>query len=538
MKKKNDEVFSLEVLSFLIRKPWFFIYPFVVITVMTFVYVTHIPKTYYCSAAISVRDIRGDIPWRVPMDISNLTARVLLGENMDWMAGAIWPDISEEKDPIGYAARVNALKRGIKFGFPRNIPGLIRISFRSGKPDLTYKVVQATIDIIRMESSRTIEESINTSVEFIKKQMELYQERLAAINAEMVSAAAKLREMAMGLNVEQRELIHRITGESVLRQRWDEVAVMGEARSTDILSDLEMNLVTSTRKKQLLESRLEREDFEIVRSESRATQEDVFAKAIEKKKMEIFELSSRGYLPAHPIVAKHQSDLDHLERMREQHAEELLSEKQRELSESEKKLAAHVMREEVEELEFVIGTLEAQIEVMKEYREEISEIPAMEEALIAPVANEATRMKGLRDEREIILRYYNDLKKELEKMDLRSRAEDSRALFLVHVIEPPKVPIKPLSSKKANVLFLGFMMAVGAGLGLSFLVDMLDNSICSASEFRDKFHLPVLAAVVKIYTPRDILDLRARKHRMIILLFAAVLAGAIVMKIASKVLMS
>ncbi|MCM8761161.1 MAG: hypothetical protein NC938_06510 [Candidatus Omnitrophica bacterium] len=535
---KEEPSISLESLEFLIRHPWCFIYPFTVLLFMTLAYVMSLPKVYECHAVVSFGSAAVEtLPQRFTQRKENLISKVLLGDNIKKIIGIVWPGISEEANPLRYAMIRNGLrnpKGGIKFQFDRRDANIVDISFTGYNPDICYKVVQATIDVIRMENSRSVEEAIDASIVFLTRQINLYRDRLAAIDSEMLKVSAKLREMAMSLDVEQRELVNRITSEVVTQRQLDNRAAMGEVRSADVMADLEMKLVEARKKKELLAMRIERKDFEIAKSESRDLREGIFEKAVEQKKLLMLDMVARGYLPEHPAMKSIQKGIDDIENLRQKQMEDMVAGKEGKLSESEKKVAEKLMRDELEETEFLINTLEEKIKVLKGYRANLEKGTTMEETLVGPVASEAAKLKSLRDEKEMITRYYNELRKQLEDADLKRRAEKTQAGFQIEVIEPPRVPLSPLPSQKAGRLLLGIIIAIGAGSALSYVVDSLDKSVRSAAELRDKFHLPVLASIDRIYSVKDIKLKRAERNLIVGSMAAIIIAGMIAVNLAVK----
>jgi hypothetical protein len=530
--KKENVVISLETLEFLVRHPWCFVYPFVIILCMTAAYVSVTPKTYECEAIVSFGTISGE---KSAQRTENLIAKTYFGDNIKEIIKSVWPALSEEKNPLRYTMLMNALRNprgGIMIQFDRRDQTLAHISFKSSTPAISYAVVQATINVIKLENVRTMQESIESSITFLTRQLNFYKDKIATIDSEMLKVSTKLREMAVGLNIEQRELVYRMTSEWFLQQGNNDRPMMGDARNTDILAELDMKLVEAKKNKKMLEMRIEKKDFTPVQSESQDKKEDVFKKAIEERKMAIFDLKSRGALPDHPEVKRLEKAVKDLEALREKEA---AGGKESELSENEKKFIERKLKDDLVELNYTIETLEEKKAILEQYKKASASAPAAEEALVGPVAAEATKLKALRDEREVMVRYYNDLRKQLEDADLRSRAEKARAGFIIDIVEPPKAPITPLQSQKSGKLFLGLIIAIGAGSALSYLVDSMDKSIRSASELRNKFHIPVIASIDRIYTAADVKSRRERRNMIIISMMATAVLAMIATRVAALI---
>jgi len=502
--KRENQPLTLETLEFIVRHPWFFIYPFVLVLVVTFAYVASVPPKYECRAVVSFRVSGQANSERSIQRKDYLLANVLYGENIKNIVKNVWPGMSEISNPIRYNLFMNALrnpKSGIIIQFDRRDSSLVTISFTSRIPVVCNKIVQATIDVMRIENRRADEETVGSTISFLTNQLDLYKNKLAAVDSEMVKVSTKLKEMAEGLNVEQRELVHRITSELVMQQQYNDRAIMGEARNTDVLADLEMKLVEAKRNKQLVEMRIKNKDFTPVRSESQTLKEDIYEKAIEEKKRTMFTLISKGYLPEHPMVKQLKEGIKDLEAYSEEQAQVEAGRDKDKLSEKEKKLIENKMRGELEDINFAIDTLDEKKKVMEGYKKASERAPAIEEALVGPVAAEASKLRGLRDEKEMIIRYYNDLRKQVEDADLRGRADKSSAGFIIDVVEPPNIPLTPVHTSRLNYFMLGLMVAVGLGAACSYLADSLDTTVKSPSELREELHIPVLASIDMMQTP-------------------------------------
>lgn len=535
--KKDNPTLSFETLTFLARHPWCFLYPFVIIACLMIAYVTGLSNMYECEAIVSFGTGTTEAAAKTfAQRKAALVAKFYFGDNINDVIKSVWPGLTEETNPLRYMLIMDLLRNpqeGINIRFDRRDQSLAHISFRCRLPDISYKVVQSSINVIKIENVRSLEESVESSVMFLTRQLNFYKDRITTIDAEMVRVSSRLKEMSVGLNVEQRDLVQRITAESTMGTRYDDRSVAGEASNADILAGIDMKLVEAKRNKSMLELRLEKKDFTSVFGEPSGQKEDMMQKAIEEKKLAVIDLKSRGALPEHPEVKRLTKAVKDLEALREKEAS---SEEDRELSENEKRFAERKMKEDLKSLNFTIETLEEQKMALEKYKKDIEKESISEEALVGPVATEAAKLRGLRDEKEVMTRYYNDLRKQLEDTDLTSRAEKARAGFLIDIVEPPRMPIKPLPSHKIIRFLFGLAMAIGAGAALSYLVDSLDKSVRSASELRGKFQIPVIASIDRIYTAADVKSRRRQRSVIIISMGVFAIIGMVTVRVVMMIL--
>jgi capsular polysaccharide biosynthesis protein len=65
----------------------------------------------------------------------------------------------------------------------------------------------------------------------------------------------------------------------------------------------------------------------------------------------------------------------------------------------------------------------------------------------------------------------------------------------VSLVQPPTRISKPVSPRKALVLFLGLCVALSGGIGIPLLLESLDNSLRTAEEVEQQLQLPVLISM-------------------------------------------
>jgi len=66
------------------------------------------------------------------------------------------------------------------------------------------------------------------------------------------------------------------------------------------------------------------------------------------------------------------------------------------------------------------------------------------------------------------------------------------------VIDPARIPEKPMQGKVLIILFLGFFAGMGFGLGLAFVREQMDRSFRDAEDLEATMEFKVLANIPKI----------------------------------------
>ncbi|MFH1244917.1 MAG: GNVR domain-containing protein, partial [Candidatus Omnitrophota bacterium] len=110
---------------------------------------------------------------------------------------------------------------------------------------------------------------------------------------------------------------------------------------------------------------------------------------------------------------------------------------------------------------------------------------------------------------------YNKLLERLETAKLTQSLEASKEGTRYTILDPARLPLKPISPNKVLLLFIGAFLGFCAGGGLIFTVEMLDHSFLGADELKEFLDVPLLGAISRIVTSRDLQAARVRRIKVI-----------------------
>ncbi len=119
---------------------------------------------------------------------------------------------------------------------------------------------------------------------------------------------------------------------------------------------------------------------------------------------------------------------------------------------------------------------------------------------------------------------YNMLLQRLEKAKITQRLQASKEGTKYTVLDPPRVPLKPIKPNKVVVAIGGLIAGLFLGICLVFATELLDRSFIDVEEAKQFLGVPLLGAISKINTPESI---RAQKERIAWLYSLTIIFGII-----------
>lgn len=99
---------------------------------------------------------------------------------------------------------------------------------------------------------------------------------------------------------------------------------------------------------------------------------------------------------------------------------------------------------------------------------------------------------------------YNMLLSKLETARITHRLEISRQGTRYNIIDPARLPLKPMKSNKLMVIVMGLLAGAVSGTGLVFGKEFLDQSFIDIDDAKNTLELPVLGAISCITTQEEI----------------------------------
>jgi len=122
---------------------------------------------------------------------------------------------------------------------------------------------------------------------------------------------------------------------------------------------------------------------------------------------------------------------------------------------------------------------------------------------------------------------YKELKAKSLDAKLSQTLEEEQKAEKFSLIEPARVPRKPVKPNRFKILVMGFALSIAVGLGLGFLAEMLDGSLRGFKSLERLTGVEPLVVIPYIKIQTDI-DSTKKNIRRLIIISSLLLIGAVV----------
>ncbi len=344
-------------------------------------------------------------------------------------------------------------------------PNLYFISAQNKNPELAYKIVQSLLDIFVESSLGDTREDSNVAQKFLDQQIKEYE-------AKLIAAEERLRQFKRG-NIETlpeqgRNFYQRLQQSQT---QLDEIRLQiseEENRRRELVRQIDGINPTQS----------------VVGTDGRAIISPL-QQRINTLQERLDELLLR-YTDEHPDVLEAKSALESLRREQTENTDENSAEQSNPM---------------YQQLKVTLGGVEANIAALKvrhdEYQKRVNTLQQQIEVLPKVEAE----LKALNRDYEINKQNYDELIKRRQAAQIADQAEQTGEKVKLKVIEPPRVPVNPFSPNRFLFSTAVFFLAVGAGVGLAFLLSQIKPAYYSQRMLKEQLGLPVLGSVSMLSLP-------------------------------------
>lgn len=395
---------------------------------------------------------------------------------------------------------------------------LYTLSYRDASPDKAKRVVQSLVSIFVESSLGASRKDSDTAKKFIEEQIKTYV-------AKLEDAESRLKEFKLK-NIDMQTADGK-----------DMAARMGEV--TTQLNQARLELREAENARDAAKKQLEAEKSQVTNqappksppqeASIQVSTPEVDAR-IASQKQSLDSLLQR-FTEQHPDVVSTRKLIKDLEEQKRKEVQEL-----RKVAMANPPAPVSVtpaVNMAVQELGKMLASSEVQVASLRarvsEYESRLAR--AREQMKTAPQIE--AEFAQLNRDYGVHKKNYEDLVARREQAGLSGDLESAAGIADFRLIDPPRASDKPVAPNRLLLMPVALIAAIGAGLGIAFVLSQLRSVFFDARAIRNTIGLPILGVVTLVRT--DATRLRERRELRMFGLASSGLVGLFVLMILAMV---
>ena len=481
MRNPSETIKPEEIIEIILRRRWYIIIPFCLSMLVGIYFIITLPKVYSAGTLILLQ------PQRVPANyvqsivsvdldsrINTLSQQILSRTNLEKIINEFKLYSGPGSETMFMEDKIESMRQRVTVDVTRSgrrggNANAFSISFKGKDPEKVMKVTNALANYFIGENLKSREAQAMGTSDFLDDELHDMRKRLE----EVEQALKDYRERNMGGLPEQLESNLRIL------DRMQEQLV--ERRQN--LTDAKIRLIA-------IENELSQGQSLQPAGET-GTDDSL---NLGQLNAQLKHLQSR-YTDRHPDIIRLKERIADLEKEPE------VPIRNRQMEDTTREIKA---------LEGEISDIQKQIKI---YEVRVEETPKREQELLS-----------LRRDYDNINETYNSLLERKLEAELAVNLEKKQQGEQFRIIDPAKLPEKPIGTNLKKLLLLVIAAGLGIGGGLVFLLEYLDSSFRKPDDIESYLGLPVLATVPAILHPKN---LRMKRLNQILSIFFIIVAFAL-----------
>jgi len=493
----------LDYLALLIRRKWWILIPFPLLSLAIGVIAYRLPDVYVSETLILVE------PREIPSDfvrdlITVSTAQRVRSVQQTLLSRTNLLRVITEFESqlvnlqgLDDAQKVNKMKDRIELEIETR-PGMtsfLRIRYQDQNPELAQKITSWLASLLIETDNRTREEQVFGTAEFLQSEFD--------------KVAQELEQVDQALTRVKYDYLHELPNQLETNLRTlDQLHLQLQANTEAVDRSHEMRLD--------LEQRISQTDPEIVQQID-AVLEQLSPQVREyREKERLYKRLTNKYTEKHPGVQRVRVELDQLKSEIPQ--EDLIETEESEVLEEKKVNPLY------QNLTEQLADIKKQIEIRERARERIQ---AAIETYTLRVQNTPKREQEMAS----VVRSHNELshqsqnlKGKLVETRLAESLESKQKGTHFVILDPANYPTTPSKPDRSMIILIGLAFSLSFGGVMAFAVDLCDQKLWTHTEVERLLGAPVLVEVAEIVSEED---LQNRKRKRWIHLTLSILAVAL-----------
>ncbi len=438
-----------DYIQIIFKRKWLFILPFVAVFSTTALGSFFLPKIYQAKAILLVEQqqiaplVAGmAVNPQSIIQLDTLKEQMLSRTKIEEMVNQLELD----KGGSGAEGLISSLRKRIIITLKGD---LIFVSFEDTDKKTTHNVVNYVTRTFVQESLFSQAEEANSAIDFIKKQLGIYQQKLE-------ESEAALKEFK----------------ENNLFQMPGDTSNLGRALEfRNRLTELRMDIQEVYKMKEKIQKQLASEQ-KIIVSETSGTNPALLSLQTKLSEMQtgLQELYAKKYTDSHPWVVSLKKKIDATGLQIEQEKKKVVSVETTETNPA------------YQELQLKLQEAEMSVESMGAREKELIRLSNESEYQAKSVPEQEQELAKLTRDSAINEKVYAMLLEKLEAANISHRLEIAERGTRFRVVDPAREPTQPIKPKKELIALMGFIVGIILGCGSVFLGEFTDHSFRSVED--------------------------------------------------------
>jgi polysaccharide chain length determinant protein (PEP-CTERM system associated) len=485
-----------DYVQIIFKRKWLFILPFVAVFTTTALGSFFLPKIYQSRSIILVEQkqiltplVQGMAvnPETTMFQLDTLKEQMLSWTKLEEMISQLDLDRGGVKGKIGSEKLIKSLKKKTAITLKGD---LIFISFEDSNKKTAQEVVNYVTRTFVQESLFSQAEEANSAIDFIRKQLGIYQQKLE----ESESALKEFKE-------------------ANLFQMPGDTSNLGRALGfRNRLTELRMDIQEGYKIHAKIKNQLSSEQRFVVSEVKGINQVALNLQTkLSELQAQLQELYAKRYTDTHPWIVSLKKKIGQLELQLEQENKKVVS-----TETTETNPVYQELEQKLQEAEMAIESMEARerelIKLSSESEYEAKSVPEQEQELAKLTRDSAVNEK-----------IYAMLLEKLEAANISHRLETAERGTRFRVVDPAREPTQPIKPNKQLIALMGFIVGIILGCGSVFLGEYTDHSFRSTEDIERFLGQPLLGSTSKIVTVNDVAQQKKRQTHQLFLIALGIL---------------
>ena len=431
-------------------------------------------------------------------------------------------------------------------GRPVSATVAFTISYEGKNPDIVQRVANHLASLYLEENLKNREEKAKGTTQFLENQLEILRKQIADLDHKI--AAFKEKHLAelpelMQLNLETlRRMQNEINNidQQIKNLEERKVYLQGQLATispySSIITETGERILGPEDRLKILQSQYltlmatlspKHPDVVKVKREIEKLKNEVKnkeslpdkVKRLKNLKARLVELRGR-FSEKHPDVKKIKREIASLEK---------------EIEDASKNTNTTIAKEPDNpayiNLSTQISSTEIEIKNLKQQREKLKKrLEDYEKRLEKMPEVERKYQEMLRDKVNAETRY-RELMNQLMEAKSAQGLEESQKGERLTIIDPPHRPEKPYKPNRPAIILIGFILALGGGIGMGSIMEYTDRSVKGVTDIASITDVPVLVVLPKIKTEEEEKQEKRRKRIYAIIIALAIIVFIIIVHI-------